>query len=78
MKYLAAYVLANLGGEEAPTLATLKKILSAVGADVDEAQAKLVIDALSGKNVNEVRYRMPASPANPRPPIFSQRKYPFN
>eukprot|EP00835_Amoeboradix_gromovi_P004631 NODE_371_length_9954_cov_0.100355.p10 type:complete len:106 gc:universal NODE_371_length_9954_cov_0.100355:4027-4344(+) len=54
MKYLAAYLLAQLGGNESPDAANVKKIISAVGADIDEEQLKLVISELKGKDVAEL------------------------
>ena len=54
MKYLAAYLLAQLGGSAAPDSALVKKIVSSVGADIDEAQLKIVVDELKGKNVAEL------------------------
>eukprot|EP00834_Sanchytrium_tribonematis_P005596 NODE_349_length_8994_cov_1.235526.p12 type:complete len:117 gc:universal NODE_349_length_8994_cov_1.235526:6699-7049(+) len=54
MKYLAAYLLAQLGGTESPDDALIKKIISSVGADVDEKQLKLTVDELKGKNVKEL------------------------
>jgi large subunit ribosomal protein LP2 len=55
MKYLAAYLLAQLGGHEHPTAKDISKILAAVGVDADAAQAEKVVASLSGKDVNAVR-----------------------
>jgi ribosomal protein L12E/L44/L45/RPP1/RPP2 len=54
MKYLAAYLLANLAGTEQPSAKDVKKILSSVGAEVDAAQLDKLISSLEGKDVNEV------------------------
>jgi len=54
MRYVAAYLLAVLGGNEKPTEADIKKILSSVGVDVDPVSLKKVIDELKGKNLEEL------------------------
>ena len=54
MKYLAAFLLASLGGNKTPTEADLKKILASVGAEVDEAKLAAAISELSGKNLNDL------------------------
>jgi len=40
MKYVAAYLLADLAGTQNPTAADLSKILKSVGIEVDAARAK--------------------------------------
>merc|ERR1712210_111068 len=54
MRYVAAYLLAQLGGNDAPSADNIKAILSSVGIDADEEKLSLVISQLSGKDVNEV------------------------
>jgi large subunit ribosomal protein LP2 len=54
MRYVSAYLLAVLAGNETPDLAALDKILSSVGVKVDETQAKKVISELKGKNLEEL------------------------
>lgn len=54
MRYVAAYLLAVLGGTENPSEADVKKILSSVGVDVDAASLKKVVDTLKGKNLEEL------------------------
>lgn len=54
MRYVAAYLLATLGGNKSPSAADLKKILSSVGIEVDDEKTKKVISELNGKDVNEV------------------------
>ena len=54
MRYVAAYLLAVLGGNENPTAADIEKILGSVGIDVDEEKLGKVISELKGKNINEV------------------------
>uniref|UniRef100_A0A3Q3XB52 Large ribosomal subunit protein P2 n=1 Tax=Mola mola TaxID=94237 RepID=A0A3Q3XB52_MOLML len=55
MRYVAAYLLAALGGNEKPEAKDIKKILESVGIETnDERMSKQVISELSGKNVNDV------------------------
>jgi large subunit ribosomal protein LP2 len=54
MRYVAAYLLAVLGGNNQPSEADIKKILSSVGIDADSAQLKKVVSELNGKNIEEV------------------------
>jgi large subunit ribosomal protein LP2 len=52
MKYLAAYLLAQLNGQ--PTLESITTILTSVGVEVDEQQVNTIISQLDGKDINEV------------------------
>ena len=52
MRYVAAYLLAVLGGETNPSAETLTTILSSVGIEADKERLENVIKALSGKDVN--------------------------
>ena len=54
MRYVAAYLLAVLGGNNQPSEADVKKILSSVGIDAESAQLKKVITELNGKNIEDV------------------------
>jgi large subunit ribosomal protein LP2 len=54
MRYAAAYVLATLGGNTNPDVATISKILGSVGIDCDNTKAQKVIDACKGKNVDQI------------------------
>lgn len=42
MRYVAAYLLAVLGGNEAPTSKDLKKILDSVGIETDDERLNKV------------------------------------
>merc|ERR1712062_613728 len=53
MRYVAAYLLAQLGGNDAPDAAAIKAILGSVGVDADEEMNK-VISELSGKAIADV------------------------
>ncbi|KAH9283492.1 60S acidic ribosomal protein P2 [Echinococcus granulosus] len=54
MRYLAAYLLAQLGGTSRPQESDIKNILSSVGIECEQARAKLVVDQLHGKNVHDL------------------------
>merc|ERR1711915_712273 len=54
MRYVAAYLLAALGGNENPEAKDIKKILESVGIEADDTRLGKVITELKGKNVNEV------------------------
>lgn len=54
MRYVAAYMLAILGGNKAPTEGDIKKILSSVDIEYNEEQSKKVVSELSGKNLEEL------------------------
>lgn len=54
MRYVAAYLLALLGGNKNPSEADISKILGSVGIEVDAAKVKKVISELAGKNIEEV------------------------
>ncbi|XP_077869710.1 uncharacterized protein LOC100376135 [Saccoglossus kowalevskii] len=54
MRYVAAYLLAVLGGNANPTSKDIKKILDSVGIEADDEKLDKVISELSGKDVQEV------------------------
>lgn len=54
MRYVAAYLLAVLGGKAAPAAGDLEKILSSVGIEADSEKLKKVLGDLKGKNIEEV------------------------
>lgn len=54
MRYVAAYLLATLGGKASPTAADLKKILDSVGIEAENDRLDKVVKELTGKNVTEV------------------------
>ncbi|XP_062405732.1 ribosomal protein, large P2, like [Sardina pilchardus] len=54
MRYVAAYLLASLGGKDSPNAADIKKILESVGIEADDTRLEKVVSELSGKNVEEV------------------------
>lgn len=54
MKYIAAYLLAQLGGNATPDKAAITKILSSVGANVDDKAIDSLLEKLSGKDISEL------------------------
>merc|ERR1712244_155681 len=54
MRYVAAYLLCALGGNDSPSAKDLEKVLSSVGIEAEAAQIKKVIDELKGKDVEEL------------------------
>ena len=54
MRYVAAYLLAVLGGNETPKANDLKAILESSGVGYDAEKASTVITKLAGKSVAEV------------------------
>ena len=53
MRYVAAYLLANLSGTE-PDLKTIEKILSSVGIETDKDKANKVLAELKGKKIDDL------------------------
>ncbi|CAK1355819.1 60S acidic ribosomal protein P2 [Cercospora beticola] len=54
MKHLAAYLLLGLGGNESPSAADIKSVLSAVGVEADDERLNKLISELEGKDINEL------------------------
>lgn len=54
MRYVAAYMLAILGGNKAPSEEDIKKILGSVGVEYNPEQSKKVVSELSGKDLDEL------------------------
>lgn len=54
MRYVAAYMLAVLGGAENPTNADIEKILNSVGIEAVSDRLSQVVKQLSGKNIEEL------------------------
>jgi len=48
MKYLAAYLLATLGGNASPYAKEVEKIISTIGGVVDGGRVNAVVAALNG------------------------------
>jgi len=54
MKYIAAYMLAVLGGKAEPTAEDVKAILKSVDASIEDEKLSTLIEALKGKNLEEL------------------------
>ncbi|CAG11814.1 unnamed protein product, partial [Tetraodon nigroviridis] len=54
MRYVAAYLLAALGGNASPSAKDIKNILGSVGIEADDERLNKVIGELNGKDINEV------------------------
>ena len=54
VRYVAAYLLAVLGGNETPKAGDLKAILESSGVGYDDEKANTVVSKLAGKSVAEV------------------------
>ena len=54
MKYIAAYLLAQLGGEASPSKEKITAILSSVGITADEKALDSILEKLSGKDIAEL------------------------
>ena len=54
MRHVAAYLLAVLGGNDNPSAADVKAILSSVGVEADASNLSCVINALKGKSIPQL------------------------
>ena len=55
MRYIAAYLLLQIGGNASPSAEDIKKVLEAVGIESEEDRLEKLISELEGKDVNAVR-----------------------
>jgi large subunit ribosomal protein LP2 len=54
MRYIAAYLLLQIGGNASPSAADIKKVLGAVGVEADDSQLNKLMSELEGKDINEL------------------------
>merc|ERR1739847_216221 len=54
MRYVAAYLLSALGGNESPSTADIKTILESVGVGYEEERAEIVVNQCKGKSIAEL------------------------
>lgn len=54
MKFVAAYLLASMGGNPSPTRDDVRGILESVGAVVEEDKMEMLFKAVEGKDVTEL------------------------
>jgi large subunit ribosomal protein LP2 len=54
MRYVAAYMLAVIGGNGQPKKEDIKTILSSVGIDAEDDRIDIVLKQMKGKNMESV------------------------
>ena len=54
MKYIAAYLLAQAGGDATPSKEKITSILESVGIQVDAKAIDALLEKLNGKNIEEL------------------------
>ncbi|KAJ7066718.1 60s acidic ribosomal protein-domain-containing protein [Mycena amicta] len=54
MRYIAAYLLLQIGGNASPSAADIKALLSTVNIDVDNDRLNKLISELKGKSIDEL------------------------
>ena len=54
MRYLAAYLLLQIGGNANPSAKDIRKLLEVVGIEADEERLDQLLASLEGKDINEV------------------------
>ncbi|KAK1301496.1 hypothetical protein QJS10_CPB12g00639 [Acorus calamus] len=54
MKFIAAYLLAVLGGNSNPSAGDLKSILGSVGAEVEDDRIEFLLSEVKGKDITEL------------------------
>ncbi|THD24301.1 Ribosomal protein large P2 [Fasciola hepatica] len=66
MRYLAAYMLCQLGGKEHPSAGDIKNVLSAVGIEHEDSRLDLLLKEVAGKEtaklIEEGRSKMASVP----------------
>lgn len=54
MKYIAAYLLLQLGGKASPTAADITKLLGTVNIEVDKERLDKLLSELKDKSIDEL------------------------
>ncbi|CAK9291054.1 unnamed protein product [Gordionus sp. m RMFG-2023] len=54
MRYVAAYMLAVLGGNEHPKASDIQSILDSVGVGIEKENLDFVLKSLEGKKLNDI------------------------
>ncbi|KAJ7355369.1 ribosomal protein 60S [Mycena albidolilacea] len=54
MRYLAAYLLLQIGGNTSPSAADIKKLIGTVGIETDDERLDKLISELKGKSIDEL------------------------
>ena len=54
MQFIAAYMLATIGGNQSPSVEDVVAILKSVSGSVDAAEAEKIVAELSGKSIDSL------------------------
>lgn len=54
MRYIAAYLLLQIGGNASPSAADIKALLKVQNVEVDESRLDSLISELKGKSIGDV------------------------
>jgi large subunit ribosomal protein LP2 len=54
MKYIAAYMLAQLGGDSSPSKAKISAIISSAGITPDEPRIDALLSKIAGRNLADI------------------------
>lgn len=54
MRYIAAYLLLQTGGNASPGAADIKKVLNAGGVEIDEERLTKFLSEVEGKSIDEL------------------------
>merc|ERR1712062_841973 len=54
MRYVSAYLLCALGGNDSPSTSDIKAVLESVGVGYDEERAEIVVNQCKGKSIAEL------------------------
>ncbi|PVG04658.1 ribosomal protein 60S [Serendipita vermifera] len=54
MRYIAAYLLLQIGGNASPSKADITKLLGTVGVDADEERLDKLLSELEGKSIDQL------------------------
>ncbi|KAH9967156.1 60s acidic ribosomal protein-domain-containing protein [Russula dissimulans] len=52
MRYIAAYLLLQIAGNNSPSAADIAKVIQSVGIEVDEERVNKLVSELKGKDIN--------------------------
>ncbi|KAH9965031.1 60s acidic ribosomal protein-domain-containing protein [Lactifluus volemus] len=52
MRYIAAYLLLKIAGNDSPSARDISKVIEAVGIEVDEERVNTLLSELKGKDIN--------------------------
>jgi len=54
MRYIAAYLLLQIGGNASPSASDIKSVLAAGGVEAEEERVEKLISELKGKSIDEL------------------------